>query len=118
MKYLCLVYREETRVDALSESECDALVEETLAYDEEIRQSGHYIASGDLASVQTATTLRVRAGIVSVSDGPFAGTREQLGGLYLIEARDLNEAIRVAAKIPPARLGCVEVRPVKELNPR
>ncbi len=116
MKYLCLVYFEEAKLDALSPSEHDTLVGEALAYDEELRTSGHYIVSEALQPVQTATTLRVRNGRVATTDGPFAETKEQLGGFILIEARDLNEAIRVASKIPPARLGCVEVRPIQELE--
>jgi hypothetical protein len=116
VKYRCLVYHEETKVDALSESEYDALVSEVLDYREELRKSGHYIASSPLQPVQMATTIRVRNGKVSITDGPFAETKEQLGGFYLIEARDLNDAIRVASKMPPARLGCIEVRPLKEIN--
>jgi hypothetical protein len=116
VKYRCLVYHEETKVDALSESEYDALVSEVLDYREELRKSSHYIASSPLQPVQMATTIRVRNGKVSVTDGPFAETKEQLGGFYLIEARDLNDAIRVASKMPPARLGCIEVRPLKEIN--
>ena len=114
MKYLCLVYQDEKKLDALSRSEYDALVAETLAYVEELRQSGHYISSNALEYVQTATTLRVRDGRISITDGPFAEMKEQLGGHILIEARDLNDAIRVAAKIPPARMGGIEVRPVKD----
>src|SRR5688572_29480353 len=116
MKYLCLVYYEGVKRDALSESELEALVRETLAYEEELRTSGHFIASDALQPAHTATTLRVRNGRVAMTDGPFAETKEQLGGFFLVEARDLNEAIRVAAKIPPARLGCVEVRPVREIE--
>jgi hypothetical protein len=116
MKYLCLVYHEETKVDALSESEYDAIVSEVLDYREELQKSSHYIASSPLQPVQMATTIRVRNGKVSITDGPFAETKEQLGGFYLIEARDLNDAIRVASKMPPARLGCIEVRPLKEIN--
>ena len=115
MKYLCLIYFEEAKLDALSQSEHEALVSESLAYDEELRRNGYYIVSDALQSVRVATTLRSRNGRVTMADGPFAETREQLGGFVLIEARDLNEAIRVAAQIPPARLGCVEVRPVQEL---
>ena len=114
MKYLCLVYYAEKKLDALSEAEYDALIDEVLAYREVLRQSGHYITSDGLESVRTATTLRIRGGRVSATDGPFAETKEQLGGFMLIEARDLNDAIRVASKIPPARLGCIEVRPVRE----
>jgi hypothetical protein len=116
MKYLCLVYQEETKLDALSESEYDAVVSEVLDYREELRQSGHYIVSSPLQPVQMATTIRVRNGKVSITDGPFAETKEQLGGFYLIEARDLNDAIRLASKMPPARLGCIEVRPLKDFS--
>jgi hypothetical protein len=115
MKYVCLVYLEERKLDALSRSEYDALVSEARAYDEALRQSGHYIASDALQSVETATTVRVRNGKVTATDGPVAETQEQLGGVVVIDARDLNDAIRVAARIPPARLGSVEVRPVQEL---
>lgn len=115
MKYLCLVYQDEKALGALSGSEYDALVAEVLAYNEEMRQSGHYVASNALELIESATSLRVRDGKVSITDGPFVETKEQLGGYYLIEARDLNDAIRVASKFPPARLGGVEVRPVKDL---
>src|SRR6266508_737424 len=110
MKYLCLVYSEEKRLDAVPDSEC-------LAYDAALRESGHCLASEALQPVRTAATVRVRNGKLSITDGPFAETKEQLAGFYLIEARDLNEAIQMASKIPPARVGSVEVRPVRELNP-
>jgi hypothetical protein len=116
MKYLCLVYHEETKVDALPESEYDAIVNEVLEYREELRKSGHYITSSPLEPVRTATTIRVRNGKVSITDGPFAETKEQLGGFYLIEARDVKDAIRVASKMPPARLGCIEVRALEEFS--
>jgi len=116
MKYLCLVYIEEKKLKALSKSEYDALVADALAYDDELQRSGHYIVSNALESVQAATTLRPRNGKVSITDGPFAETKEQLGGFILIEATDLNEALHVAAKIPPGRIGSIEVRPVKELT--
>ena len=116
MKYLCIVYVDEEKLNALSESESDALDAESLAYDEELRKSGHYIVSNALQSVKTATTIRLRKGKAVATDGPFAETKEQLGGFVLIEARNLDEAIRVASKIPPARLGCIEVRPIKELT--
>jgi hypothetical protein len=116
MKYLCLVYFDEKKLDALSESELDALTGEALAYDEELRKSGHYVLSDALQPIQTATTIRIRNGKIFTTDGPFAETKEQLGGFILIEARDVNDAIRVASKIPPARLGCIEVRPIKELT--
>jgi len=116
MKYVCLVYVEETKLDALSKSELEALVDESLDYDDVLRRSGHYIVSDALQSVQTATTVRVRSGKVVTTDGPFAEPKEQLGGFFLIEARDLNDAIQVASKIPPARLGSIEVRPILELK--
>jgi hypothetical protein len=109
MKYLCLVYGEEDKISAMDDHEC-------LAYDTAMREGGLCIASEALESVATATTVRVRNGRLSVSDGPFAETKEQLAGFYLIEARDLNEAIQLAAKIPPAQVGCVEVRPVRPIR--
>jgi hypothetical protein len=108
MKYLCLVYLDERKLDTVADSECKA-------WGETLRASGHHIAAEALQSVHTATTVRVRNGKVSVSDGPFAETKEQLAGFYLIEARDLNEAIQLASKIPPARAGRIEVRPTREL---
>jgi hypothetical protein len=108
MKYLCLVYMDEKKLDAVPESECKAC-------GDALRESGHHIAAEALASIHTATTVRVRDGKVSVIDGPFAETKEQLAGFYLIDAKDLNEAIQLAAKIPPARVGAIEVRPVREL---
>ncbi|MDP9371700.1 MAG: YciI family protein, partial [Chloroflexota bacterium] len=116
--YLCLVYHEEATIDALPASEYDAIMDEVLAYREELQRSGHYLASSPLQPVRAATTVRVRGGSVSITDGPFAETKEQLGGFYLIEARDLNEAIRLASKMPPARVGSIEVRPIKELRAR
>ncbi|MHB8471803.1 MAG: YciI family protein [Gammaproteobacteria bacterium] len=109
MNYLCLVYLDENKLDELPDSDC-------VSYDTAIRQSGHCIASEALESVQTATTVRVRNGKVSITDGPFAETKEQLAGFYLIEAHDLNEAIQIAAKIPPARVGSIEVRPVRPIR--
>jgi hypothetical protein len=109
MKYLCLVYLDEKRLDELPDEDC-------VEYDTAIRKSGNCIASEALESVQTATTVRVRNGNVSVTDGPFAETKEQLAGFYMIEARDLNEAIQLASKIPPVRVGSVEVRPVRPIR--
>ena len=114
MRYLCLVYFEEKKLGAMPRSESDALIDESFAYDEELRGSGHYLASGALQPVQAAATVRVRNGKASITDGPFAETGGQLGGFFLIDARDLNEAIQVASRIPPARLGSVEVRPILE----
>ena len=118
MKYLCLVYAEEKMIAALSASEWDALVAENLELCETLRKSGHYVSASPLDSVQTAATVRMRNGKLSTIDGPFAETKEQLGGYYLIEARDLNEAIQVAGRIPGARLGSVEVRPIPAHDPR
>ena len=116
MKYLCLIFIDEKKYDAMPRSEQDALVAETLAYDEVLRKSGYLIVSEALESVQTATTLRIRNGKLSTTDGPYAETKEQLGGFFLINARDLNEAIQVASKIPCARTGSIEVRPIHEFN--
>lgn len=110
MKYLCLVYAEEKKLEGWDDGEC-------VAYCESVQASGHHIAAEALQSVHTATTVRVRNGKLSVTDGPFAETKEQLAGFYLIDARDLNEAIQLAAKIPPARVGSIEVRPIRNLNP-
>jgi hypothetical protein len=109
MKYLCLVYLEEQKLHAVPDTEC-------FACGQGLRNKGVLIAAEALQPVETATTVRVRNGKLSVTDGPFAETKEALAGFYLIDARDLNDAIQVAAKIPPAREGSVEVRPVRELN--
>lgn len=109
MKYLCLVYGEEAQIATMDDHEC-------LACDAELRAGGHCVASEALQPVATATTVRIRNGRMLVSDGPFAETKEALAGFYLIEARDLNEAISLAAKIPPARVGCVEVRPIRPIR--
>jgi len=112
MNYLCLVYSDESNLHSLPESPKDA---ECLAYAGSLQDSGHMVAGEALESVRTATTVRVRNGKVSITDGPFAETKEQLAGFYLIDARDLNEAIQIAAKIPPARVGSIEVRPIRQL---
>ena len=115
MKYLCMVIVDEKKLDAMSESDLQALDGESLKYDDSLKKGGHFLAAQALESVNAATTVRLRNGKVSVTDGPFAETHEQIGGFILIEARDLNEAIQLAAHIPGGRLGGVEVRPVKEL---
>jgi hypothetical protein len=115
MNYLCLFYIEEKKIGALSKDELDALVGEHMAYDDELRKSGHFVVAGGLEPANTAMTVRVQSGKVSTTDGPFAETKEQLGGFSVIEARDLNDALRVASKFPPARLGSIEVRPIAEL---
>jgi hypothetical protein len=109
MKYLCLVYLDEKRLNEVPDEDC-------VAYDTAIRKSGHCIASEALESVQTATTVRMHNGKVSITDGPFAETKEQLAGFYMIEAKDLDEALQMAAKIPPARVGSIEVRPVRPIR--
>ena len=117
MKYLCLVYGEEKVLDALSKGDMAVLVDESLAYDDVLRKSGHYLVSEALQSVETAKTVRVRNREALVTDGPFAETKEQLLGFILIDASDLDDAIQVAAKIPLASTGSIEVRPVLELEP-
>lgn len=114
MKYLCMAYEEESKLNALSRGEWAALREETLAYLEELRKNGYIIAAEALQSVRTAATVRVRGGKVSITDGPFVETKETLGGFFLINARDLNEAIQVASRWPSARLGSIEVRPIED----
>ncbi len=113
MKYLCLAYEEERKLNALSKSEWDSLREETLTYVDELRSSGRLISTEPLQSVRTAATVRVRGGKVSITDGPFAETKETLGGFFLINASDLNDAIQVASRWPSARLGSIEVRPIE-----
>ena len=116
MRYLCLIYDDEARINEMPSDESDAFMGEYFAFTDGIRQSGQYVAGEALHPVSTATTVRIRNGKVSTTDGPFAETREQLGGFYLIEARDLDEAIQVAAKIPSARTGSIEVRPVVDFG--
>jgi hypothetical protein len=116
MKYLCFVFYDENKRNALSVQESQALMEEALDYDDVLRKGGHFIVAHPLESVQAASTIRVRNGKVTITDGPFAETNEQIGGFVMIEARDLNEAIQLASKIPPARLGGIEVRPIIEIT--
>ena len=116
MKYLCMVIVDEKKLHAMTESELQAIEDESLEYDDVLRQGGHFLAAQALQSVSSATTVRLRSGSVSLTDGPFAETNEQVGGFILIEARDLNQAIQLASHIPSIRLGAVEVRPVKELT--
>jgi hypothetical protein len=115
MKYACLVYVEESVLDGMPDGEWDTLIDQHLEYDAVLQNSGHFLVGAPLEPVTAATLVRVRGGKVSVTDGPFAETKEQLGGFILIEARDLNEALQVASKIPVARYGTIEVRPVREL---
>src|SRR5689334_8918753 len=104
MKYLCLVYAEEKALEGFPDEEC-------VACDADLREGGKCLASEALQPVHTATTVRVRNGKASLTDGPFAETKEQLAGFYLVDARDLNEAVQIASRIPPARVGSIEVRP-------
>ena len=113
MKFLCLICAEAV-MEQLPKADADKHFQEYVEFTERIRTSGHFVGANRLKPPKTATTVRVRDGKVLTTDGPFAETKEQLGGYYLIEARDLNEAIQVAARIPGARLGCVEVRPVAD----
>ena len=116
MRYLCLVYADEATLNALPQPEVDALIDETLATNQALAESGQLVLAEALEQVGAATTVRVRNRRLSATDGPFAETREQLGGFVLIEARDLNEAIQIAGRLPSARLGSVEVRPVIDLQ--
>jgi len=112
MKYLCLIYEEEKSMAGMTQEAGEAMMGEYFAFTDGIKQSGQYLGGEALHPVQSATTVRVRNGKTSTTDGPFAETKEQLGGYYLIEAKDLNDAIQVAARIPGAKTGSVEVRPI------
>ena len=109
MKYLCMVYGEETAMATVADSEC-------LAWGDTLRKSGRYLAAEALQPVQTAKTVRVRNGKTSITDGPFAETKEILAGFYLVDAGSLDEALEIASRIPPARIGSIEVRPIRELR--
>ena len=114
MRYVCLIYHETMRLDAMPGSERQAAAAEALIYGEELRRQGYVIAAEALQSAQTAMTVRLRNGRVSTTEGPAAEAKEQLDGFILIDARDLNEAIQVASKMPEAKVGSIEVRPIKE----
>ena len=116
MKYLCLIYENEKAWETMPPAESEAIMNEYFTFTETIRQNGKLLAGEALQPTATATTVRVRNGKVSTTDGPFAETKEQLGGFYMIEAQDLNDAIQVAAKIPSARLGTIEVRPIVDFS--
>ena len=113
MKFICLICAEKV-MEQMPEAAARTHFQEYAEFIEEIRRSGHYLGCNRLLPAASATTVRVRNGNVSTTDGPFAETKDQLGGYYVIEARDLHEAIRVAARIPGAKIGCVEVRPIAE----
>ena len=112
MKYLCLIYENEKAWETMPQEQSEAIMGEYFAFTDSHRKSGKVLAGEALEPTHTATTVRVRNGKISTTDGPFAETKEQLGGYYLLEAKDLNEAIQIAAKIPSARHGSIEVRPV------
>jgi hypothetical protein len=116
MKYLCMIYSEEKQNDRWSKAEFEQMAGEYFECTESFKQGGHYLGGNPLQPTRTATTVRVRNGRTTTTDGPFAETKEQLGGYYLLEARDLNEAIQLAARIPGARYGCIEVRPIQEMQ--
>ena len=112
MQYLCLIYDDETMWQTMPENDRNAIMGEYMGFTESIRTSGNMVAGDALQPTSTATTVRVRNGETLVTDGPFAETKEQLGGYYLIEANDADEALAIAARIPSARYGSIEVRPV------
>ena len=116
MKYLCLIYENEKIWETMSKEESGALFGEYGAFTNDIKSSGHWVGGNPLQPTATATTVRVRHGKISTTDGPFAETKEQLGGYYLVEAKDLNEAIKLAARIPSVRTGSIEVRPIMEIG--
>ena len=116
MRYLCLIYENEKAWESKPQSELEAIMGEYFAFTEGIRSNGKLVAGEALQPTQTATTVKVRNGKVSTTDGPYAETKEQLGGFYLIDAKDLNDAIQVASKIPGARDGAIEVRPVIDFS--
>jgi hypothetical protein len=117
MKYLCLIYDQESSLSSMPKDDFSAFMGEYMTFTQDIMGSGHMRAGEELQPVATATTIRMRNGQLSTTDGPFAETKEQLGGFYLIEARDLNEAIQIGARIPSVRTGSIEIRPVVEYGP-
>jgi hypothetical protein len=116
MKYLCLIYENEKAWETMPPADSEAIMNEYFGFTESIRKNGKYVAGEALQPTSTATTVRVRNGKISTTDGPFVETKEQLGGFYMIDAQDLNDAIQVAAKIPSARVGAIEVRPVVDFS--
>lgn len=115
MQYLCLIYEDEKEWEKLPPTETDRIIGEYRAFTEALKRSGNYVGGNPLQPSHAATTIRVRNERVATTDGPYAETKEQLGGYYLLEARDLNEAIQLAGRIPGAKLGAVEVRPIAEM---
>ena len=118
MKYLCLIYSDERQWPKLPKADANSMTAEYSAFTDAIKRSGHFLGGDGLQPTTTATTVRVRNGKVATTDGPFAETKEQLGGFYLVEARDLNDALQVASRIPGARVGSIEVRPIMTFEQR
>ena len=116
MKYLCLIYANEGNWANATKEQGEAMTAEYMAYTDDIQKSGHLLGGEALQPTHTATTIRIRDGKLSTTDGPFAETKEQLGGFYLVEAKDLNDAIQVASRIPGAKFGSVEVRPIRKVG--
>jgi len=116
MKYICLGYMDPKKWETMSESERNAFIDECFAYDDVLRKSGHFVGGEALQAPQNATTLRFRNGRVSVTDGPYAETKEQLGGILILEAKDLNHAIQLMSKHPGVRGGDFEIRPTEDLT--
>lgn len=114
MKFLCLAYEEEEKLNALSQSDWQELRRETLSYVDSLAKNGHLISTHALQGAGTAATVQIRDSKLSVTDGPFVETKEQVGGFFLIEARDRDEAVRLASGWPSARIGSIEVRPIEE----
>jgi len=112
MQYMCLIYSDESTWQDMPEDERNAVYGEYMTFTQSIRDSGNHVAGDALQSISTATSVRVRNGEALVTDGPFAETKEQLGGYYLVEAKDVDEALKIAQRIPSARYGTIEVRPV------
>ena len=118
MKYLCIAFQDPERLAAYSDDEFAQIMERVGFYLEELRDHGNYLDASRLHPPTDGAVVRVRGGSTTVTDGPYVETREQIAGYYLIEANDLNDAIRIASRSPSAHLGTVEVRPLKELGPR
>jgi hypothetical protein len=116
MKYICLGFFDEKKWEAMSESEQNAFFDECFAYDDVLRKNGHWVGGAALQSVRNATTLRWKNGKVSITDGPYAETKEQLGGFGVFEARDLNHAIQLISKHPAVKTGIIEIRPAEDLT--
>ena len=116
MRFMFTIYHDEKVLEAMPEPERQALVDAAIEYAEAMKRSGHYIASSALQRISTARTIRPHAGAFSITVGPFAETKERLGGFFVIEAKDMDEACAIAERFPPARVAVIEVRPVQELQ--